>query len=623
MHDAAWIVALAVVVTAASALSKRLPIPPPLTLTLIGLVASLLPGVPAVRLSPDIVLVGFLPPLLYATALRTSLVDFRRNRLRITQLSVGLVLVSTFATALVVWWLLPVPFAVAVAVGAVVAPPDAVAATAVARRVGMPRQMVSILEGEGLVNDATALVALRTAIAAVSSSVTFWGVGLSFLGTALGGVAVGLAVAVVAGKIRKEVRDEITDTAISLTTPFVAYLVAEGLHCSGVLAVVVAGLALSHKAYLLQTASSRIFERTNWMTIEFLLENAVFFFIGLQVREIVADAGHSGLSTGRVVLVCLAVPLTVMLIRPLWVFPMAYLPQIIGLVRRSPTPESAIPWVVPAGISWAGMRGVVTLAAAFVLPDDTPYRPVLILIALVVVGATLLLQGATLSMVLRRLGLRGPDPAEDILQLATVQEKVTAAGLVRLDEVAGPDTGEDVLERLRRRSRERTDAVWERLGGTDETPSQAYSRLRVEMIVAERDELIRLRDEGTIPFEVLSQALGAIDVEETVLYLGDSLNLSERDEELVLRHPAAGCDHLVEASSRAVPRTPSGCEECIEEGIVWVHLRLCLTCGHVGCCDSSIGNHATQHFHDTSHPVMRSFEPGEAWRWCYVDEIVG
>lgn len=623
MHDAAWIVALAVAVIAASALSKKLPVPPPLTLTLIGLVASLVPGVPVVRLSPDVVLLGFLPPLLYATALRTSLVDFRRNRLRIVQLSVGLVLVSTLVTALVVWWLLPVPFAVAVAVGAVVAPPDAVAATAVARRVGIPRQMVSILEGEGLVNDGTSLVALRTAIAAISSTVTFWGVGLDFVGTALGGVAVGLGVALVAGKIRRAVRDEITDTAISFTTPFVAYLVAEQLHASGVLAVVVAGLTLSHKAYLLQTASSRIFERTNWLTIEFLLENAVFFFIGLQVRQIVADAGDSGLPTGRVVLICVAVPLTVMVIRPIWVFPMTYLPQIVGRVRRSPTPPSRIPWVVPAGISWAGMRGVVTLAAAFVLPDSTPYRAVLILVALVVVGATLLLQGATLSMVLRRLGLHGPDAAEDILQLATTQEKVAAAGLVRLDEVAGPEVGEDVLERLRRRSRERTEAVWERLGGTDETPSQAYSRLRVEMIEAERDELIKLRDEGTIPFEVLNRALGAIDVEETVLYLGEMLNVRERDEDLVLRHPVAECEHLAEAPVEATPRTPSGCEECIEEGIEWVHLRLCLTCGHVGCCDSSIGNHATGHFHDTTHPVMRSFEPGEAWRWCYADEIVG
>ncbi len=623
MHVAVWVVALTAVVIAASALSRRLPQPAPLSLTLVGLAASFLPGVPAVRLSPDVVLVGFLPPLLYATALRTSLVDFRRNRLAIVQLSVGLVLVSTFVTALVVWWLLPVSFAVAVAVGAVVAPPDAVAATAVARRVGMPRRMVTVLEGEGLVNDATALVALRSAIAATSSAVSVWAVGLHFAGTALGGVAVGLAVAVVVGAVRKVIDDVITDTAVSLITPFLAYLLAEELHGSGVLAVVVAGLTLSHRAHLLQSASSRIFERTNWATIEFLLENTVFFLIGLQVRQIIADAGDSGLSTVRVVLVCVAVALTVLLVRPLWVFPMTYLPRRIPLVRRWAYPGPTLPLAVPAGISWAGMRGVVTLAAAFVLPTDTPYRSVLILIALVVVGATLILQGATLSVVLRRLGLHGPDPAEDSLQLATVQQQVAAAGLARLEELSGPEVSKQVLERLHRRSKERSDAAWERLGGLDETPSQAYSRLRSQMIDAERSALLRIRDDGVVAHEVLQQALGAIDIEESVLELGESLNLVDRAEDLVPRPSTPACEHLAAASSRVTPLTPAGCAECLELGLEWVHLRMCLTCGHVGCCDSSIGKHATSHFGDTEHPVMRSFEVGEAWRWCYLDVVIG
>jgi Na+/H+ antiporter len=622
VHVALWLVALAAVVIAASALSRRLPQPAPLSLTLVGLAASFVPGVPAVRLSPDVVLIGFLPPLLYATALRTSLVDFRRNRLAIVQLSVGLVLATTFVSALVIWWLLPVPFAVAVAVGAVVAPPDAVAATAVARRVGMPRRMVTVLEGEGLVNDATALVALRSAIAATSSAVSVWGVGLAFAGTALGGIVVGLLVAVVTGKLRRLIQDEITDTAVSLITPFLAYLAAEELHCSGVLAVVVAGLTLSHRAYLLQSASSRIFERTNWATIEFLLENTVFFLIGLQVREIIADAGHSGLSTGRVVFVCIAVPLTVMLVRPLWVFPMVYLPRRLPLVKRWASPVS-LPPAVPAGISWAGMRGVVTLAAAFVIPTGAPYRSVLILIALVVVGATLILQGATLSVVLRRLGLFGPDRAEDTLLLAAVQQQVAAAGLERLDAVAGPDVSKQVLERLRRRSKERSNAAWERLGGDDETPSQAYARLRTEMIDAERDTLIKIRDAGKVPHEVLRVALGAIDIEETVLNLGESLHLRDRDRDLIPRSTPPACEHLAAARTDVRPRTPDGCEECLQLGWEWVHLRLCLTCGHVGCCDSSVGKHSTGHFNGTAHPVMRSFEIGEAWRWCYVDALIG
>ncbi len=548
MHAAVWIVALAAVVTAASALSRRVPLPPPLSLTVLGLAASFVPGVPPVRLTPDIVLV----------------------------------IVTTLVTALMIWWLLPVPFAVAVAVGAVVAPPDAVAATAVARRVGMPRRMVTVLEGAALLNDATSLVGLRTAIAATSTTLSVWGVGLSFLLTAAGGLAVGLAVAVVTGRVRRVITDEITDTAVSLVTPFLAYLVAEELHVSGVLAVVVAGLILSHKAYLLQSASSRIFERTNWRTIEFLLENAVFFSIGLQARQIVADASESRLPVGRVILVCVAVPLTVMALRPLWVFPMVYPPVLVSRIRRSSPTVDPLPWSVPAGISWAGMRGVVTVAAAFVLPTDTPYLSVLVLIAIVVVGSTLLLQGATLPLLLTRLGLRGPDVAAEALQLATLQEKVSAAGLERLDEIGGAGVSPDVLERLRRRSQERRDAAWERLGGVDETPSQAHARLRTQMIDAERTKLLRIRDEGLVASEVLAEALGAIDVEETVLQLGEMLNLAERDEDLVPRQTLRTCSHLGAAATTVRPGTPGGCKECLEEGLEWVHLRICLSCGHVG-----------------------------------------
>jgi Na+/H+ antiporter len=621
---AAWIVALFAVVTAGSALSRRVSLPAPLLLTVVGLLASFVPGVPNVRLSPDIVLIGFLPPLLYAASLQLSLVDVRLNRGPILSLSVGLVLATTLVTGVVVWWVLPVPLAAAIALGAVVAPPDAVAATAVARRVGMPRRMVTILEGESLVNDATALVSLRTAITALTVSVSAWRVGVDFVATATGGAAVGLGMALVIGRVRKVITDNVTDTAVSLVTPFAAYLVAEELHCSGVLAVVCAGVLLGHRRYLMQSASSRIFEKTIWRTIEFVLENTVFFFIGLQVRRIVTDASDSGLPASQVVLACVSVAATVVLIRPAWVFGYAYLPRLVKrLVRPRATRSTRLPVAVPAGISWAGMRGVVTLAAAFVLPTSTPYRSVLILLALVVVGATLLLQGATLPIVLKRLGLRGPDRAEDVLQLATVQQQVSAAGLELLDQVVGPHDDEAVVERLRLRSQERSFALWERLGGVDETPSQAYARLRQQMIDAERAELLRIRDLGTVPHEVLRVALGAIDIEESILDMGESLDLRDREEDLVPNRHESACDHLAGAAERATPRTPEGCEECLRDGTDWVHLRLCLDCGHVGCCDSSVGLHATGHFRDTGHPVMRSFEMGEAWRWCYVDEIVG
>lgn len=622
MHIAAGIIVFVAVVTLVSGLSRLYGLPAPLILTVVGLVASFVPAIPDVELHPEMVLVGFLPPLLYAAALNTSLVDFRQNLRPIGLLSVGLVIVNTVVVGLVVWWLLPVPLAAGMALGAVVAPPDAVAASAVARRVGMPRRLVTILQGESLVNDATALVALRSATVAITGSVTVFEVVGDFVLTALGGLVVGVVMAMVTGKLRRHIEDEITDTAISLLTPFVAYLVAEEFDFSGVLAVVVTGIILSHKSHLVQSASSRIFERTNWRTIEFLLENTVFLLIGLQVREVLANAGKTDLSTTTIVVSCVAVTLTTMIVRPIWVFPATYLPRMIpSVARRDPSP----PWTAPAAISWAGMRGVVTLAAAFVLPVETPYREVLILIALVVVGVTLLVQGSTLPWFLRRLGLRGPDAAADALQAASVQERATAAGLARLDQIVSDEDNEEVVERVRRRATERTEARWEKLGGAAETPSQAYARLRVEMIAAERLELIRVRDEGVVADDVLRRVIADIDVEETVLDLRNSWESSERADGDVLTSPLrhAACEHLELAGEPPEARTPEGCEECLKIGDSWVHLRLCMRCGKVGCCDSSPNKHATRHYHETGHPVIRSFEADEAWLWCFIDEELG
>ncbi|MGI8576661.1 MAG: Na+/H+ antiporter [Nocardioidaceae bacterium] len=620
MHVAAWIVALVAVVTLGSGLSRRLAVPAPLFLTVVGLGVSFIPGLPQITISPEVVLVGFLPPLLYAASLQTSLVDFRRNARPIALLSVGLVLVSTVVVGFVVWALLPIELPVAMALGAVVAPPDAVAATSIARRVGMPRRMVTILEGEGLVNDATALVALRTAIAAIGGSFSLGGVGLDFLIAAGGGVAVGIVIALVTGRVRRRIEDEIIETAVSMVTPFISYLVAEELHASGVLAVVSTGLILSHRAQLLQSARSRIFERTNWATVQFLLENTVFLLIGLQVRRILLAAAQSELGAGEIVRTCVLVTLTVMVVRPLWVFPSTYLSRMVPRVAaRDPSPS----WTFPAAISWAGMRGVVTLAAVFILPVSTPHREVLILIALVVVGVTLLVQGASLPWVLRRLGIGGPDEAQDALQAATVLERVSAAGLARLDELRTTEDPDDVIERLKRRSGERTEAMWERLGSSAETPSQAYARLRVQMIGTERAELIRLRDAGKVDEAVLRWVLATIDIEETVLDRDPSVEVEERQEDLTPSTVHRTCEHLVEETEVPSPHPPDGCQECLAEGLQWVHLRLCMTCGHVGCCDSSVGKHSTKHYHGTEHPVMRSFEPNEAWRWCFVDELVG
>ncbi len=620
MDAALGLVTLITAVVVFAGLAERFGLSAPLVLTGVGVVASYLPFIPDVELEPELILVGLLPPLLYAAAIRTSLVDFRRNVRPILLLSVGLVIFTTAVVGLVVWWLLPVPLAAALALGAVVAPPDAVAATAIARRVGMPRRVVTILEGESLVNDATALVLLRTSVAAIGASVSWWEVGGSFLLSAGGGAAVGVVISIVLAKIRRRLTDPVQDTALSFLAPFVAYLPAEAIHGSGVLAVVVTGLLLGHKAPVIQTAASRISERTNWRTVQFLLENTVFLLIGMQASMIISAIQDSDLGLNRVIIASLAVLLAVMLARPVWVFPATYGARLVPSIARS---EVRPGWRYPALVSWAGMRGVVTLAAVFAIPNRVEHREVLVFVALVVVGGTLLLQGSTLPWVVRRLGLSGPDQAEDALQAAVVYQQAAAAGIRRLEEITDDATSPALLAELRARSETRSNALWERLGRERETPSTMYASLREQMLKAEREELLKIRAGGTVDHEVLADVLMALDVEESILERVQ-LDSAERKTVLVARpHPAGSCVHLDEAPSTARAKVAGKCVECINEGLTWVHLRMCLTCGNVGCCDSSEGKHADKHHAETGHPVMRSVEPGEAWRWCYVDQRTG
>lgn len=628
MHTAFVIVALVTGVTAVAGIAAKLRISPPLLLVVAGFGMSYLPLLQHFQIGSEIVLIGLLPPLLYSSALRTSLVDFRRNLRPILLLSVGLVAFTVFGVGLIAMWVLPIPAPIAFALGAIVAPPDAVAASAVARRVGMPRRLVTILEGESLVSDATALVALRTAVGAVAIAVSTWHVALDFVWASAGGVLVGLAMAYVTGHLRKRITDVLVDTSISLVTPFVAYLIAEEIGASGVLAVVVAGLLLGHKAFLIQSASGRIIEQNNWRTIAFVLENSVFAMIGLQARSIISAVGNSDLPMSTIVWACLAILAVVIVLRVVWMFPATYISRLVPRVaEREPAPN----WRAPVVLSWAGMRGVVTLAAAFSLGADVQYREVLVLVALVVVAGTLLLQGSTLPWLVRRLGLGGPDVASDALAEASVYQSAVGAGLARLEEITDgePDGAlpPQVLDRLRTRSLERADAVWERLGGSNDTPSQIYARIRTEMLTAEREEVLRVRDSGVVDAPVLTRVLAALDVEEAMLDRAEPVDTSTRDEDLAAdglgTAGAGGCEHLRDAPEHTKPDTPAGCEECLRDGTKWVHLRLCMNCGHVGCCDSSTGNHATKHFHESEHPVMRSFELGEAWRWCYVDELLG
>ncbi|RBY76572.1 sodium:proton antiporter [Blastococcus sp. TF02-09] len=622
MEVVAELVALVLAVGLVAALCDRFGWPTPLVLVLVGAAASFLPLAPEVSLDPDLVLHALLPPLLYATAVRTSPFDFRHNKTSIVLLSVVLVVFTTVVVGWVTWLVLPgVAVAAALALGAVVAPPDAVAAAALGRRLGLPRKVATLLEQESLVNDAAALIALTVALSALTSSPSAPEVAGDFGWAVVGAVLIGLAVAAVLAMARARLRDPVLDTLISFVAPYLAFLPAEEVHASGVLATVVTGLTLAHLSPRVQTASARVTEAITWRTVAFVLENAVFLVIGLQLPGLLSDAADSDLGTGRIVAVCAAAFAATVVARFVFIFG-------VDVLLSSGTPRmrrQAWNYGVAALVSWAGMRGVVTLAAAQLLPADLPDREVLLLAAFTVVVGSLLVQGSTLPWLVRRVGLPGPDPAEDALRAAELGDAANAAGLRRLDDLVTGREPVDVVQRLRDRSTARAHAAWERLGrplADQETPSDTYARLRMQMLAAEREVVIRARDEGTAPGEVLSAALAAIDVEESLLDRQDEVEFPDRDRALAPAPRGPHCEHLERAPVTG-PQPASACEDCLVEGTTWVHLRTCLSCGHVGCCDSSPRRHSRAHFGAVGHPVVVSAEPGEAWRWCWVDEELG
>jgi Na+/H+ antiporter len=629
---------LIVVVIAVAGAAGRLGVAAPILLVLAGIALAFVPGMPPVRLDPEVVLVLILPPLLYAAAVNTSVPAIRANLRPIGLLAVGLTLFTTVLVGVVAAKVVPgLPLAAALALGAIVAPPDAVAATSIARRAGLPRKLVTVLEGESLFNDAVALVAYRVAVGAAVS-----GVAISlpvaageFLLASAGGLVIGYAVARLLAWVRGMVRDDLLDNALALISPFVAYLPAEAIHASGVLAVVVAGIYLGHREPALMSARSRLTSHSLWRMIEFLLQGLVFVAIGLQLPEVVRGLGNH--PAGVVLGATLAVLAAVILGRFVWVFPATYLTRLIPRVRAR---DPAKPWQYPAVLSWAGLRGVVSMAAAFALPlavDGTafPARDLILFITFVVILGTLVLQGLTLPWAIRRLRLPRPDPVEDALQEAEAQEAAASAALVRLDELIReeqPPPG--VAESLRAATEQRRLDAWERLGADRtggerfETPSASYRRLRLGMIQAEREEFVRRRDAGVLEEEIFGQVMRRLDLEEAALER-DLLEEAGGDDDSIRavggrrrRRPPEACPHIGRIPEGVQPSTLEGCTDCLRTGDYWVHLRMCLDCGHVACCDSSPNRHASAHFRESEHAVVRSFEPGEEWRWCYVDEIL-
>lgn len=519
MHDLLTVVGLVTVVVVVAALARRLGLLAPILLLVTGLAIALLPGVPVIKLQPDLVLIWFLPPLLYVAAVNTSVPAFRFNLRPILLLAIGLVVFTAFMVGLVLHLVLPgVPFAGALALGAVVAPPDAVSATAVARRLRLPRRLVAILEGESLLNDATALVLFTVAVSAATGAATSAGhIAVDAIVAPAGGVVLGAAGALIFGAIHRRVSYPLVDNTVSLIAPFVVYSAAAAIHASGVVAVVLTGLWLGNHYPSLMSAGSRLQMEAFWRVVSFVLEGAVFVLVGLQLHEVLPGLN---LPPGGIALAAVAVVGTVIAARFAWIYPATYLIRLIPPVRGR-EPDAANPTL----LSWAGMRGVVTMATALALPPTLAHgaaypRNLFVFLAFLTIVVTLVGQGMTLPALARLLRIPGDDPKEDTLAEAAVQHEASRAAQERLDEELsrGPAVAPAVVDRLRSQAAQRSNAAWERLGGrARETPSAAYSRLRLAMLAAERQVFSRARDTGRIPEEVLREAQRDMDLEESLL----------------------------------------------------------------------------------------------------------
>ncbi|MBF0660544.1 Na+/H+ antiporter [Rhodococcus sp. (in: high G+C Gram-positive bacteria)] len=517
---------------AVTGLANRGNLQGPLVLVIIGAIASFLPGLPRLELEPDVLLGVVLPPLLYSAALKFSVPTFRRYLAPILRLGIVTVLATAFAVAFFANWLVPdLTFGAALVLGAVVAPTDAVSAVAVGQKLGLPKRVISILTGEGLVNDATALTLFAVAIAMVAGTPVFADSPVLFFAYGVvGGVAVGLVLAAVVHWVRGRMFDSPLETALGLVLPFAAYLVAEEIHASGVLAVVAAGLYIGHRAT--DTAvTTRLQERFVWESVDILLEMFVFAYMGLQLKFVLDEVADTGLDVVPVLLYSVAVLAVVILVRPIWGFlnwGRRRAVRTAGFTRLGRDPLTYREHIV---VSWAGMRGVVTLAAAGGVPavlgsgEPFPGRELIHLAALVVAVGTLLIQGATMPMLIRRLDvvdpyerLRATEQRELARTITANAAKEQIASLEK-DPPGGfdPDAVRRILERVRRSVKARVDA--RQVESEDDTEAGVdagalFDEFRRAVLRAQRTALIAARDDGTLDDESLRAELESLDIEE-------------------------------------------------------------------------------------------------------------
>ncbi len=501
-------------------LAGPLRIPYPILLVLGGLLLGFGPGVPVVTMPPEVVLIGILPPLLYVSAYFTGLRELRQNLRPISLLAVGLVAMTTIGVAVVAHAITDLPWAAAFVLGAVVSPTDPIAATAIGRRLGVPRRLIDIIDGESLVNDGMALVLLRTAIvAAVAGSFSAWEAGGLLVLNIVGGIAVGLVVGYVIRRVRRVLDNPPLEVTIAFLTGYFAFLPAAALGVSGVLAVVTAGVYMGWYTPELTTVQTRLQGRGFWEVLTFLLNVLLFGLIGLQLRPTLD--GLSGRGGWALVADAAVIALAVIVIRILWVFPATYVPRwLIPRIRvRDPSP----PWRYPAFIAWNGMRGAVTIAAALLIPLHTdtgapfPGRELIIFFAFCVVLATLVVQGLSLPLVIGALGLEADDSDADDEE-AHARVRAAEAALERLDELVDEAwVLDDTAERLRGLYRFRIDRFSARIDpdgdGKIEKRSLKYQRLRRELLDAERHAVVELRNTGEISDEVMRRIELDLDLE--------------------------------------------------------------------------------------------------------------
>ncbi|MEV4282878.1 Na+/H+ antiporter [Actinoplanes xinjiangensis] len=519
--------------------TEKTGLPAAVLLTVVGVIYSYIPQWENLPLDEEIVLMFLLPPLLYNAALDSSLLDIRRNIRTVISLSVVLVLITALLVGLgFSWWVAGATLASGIALGAVVAPPDPVAALAVGRKAGLPGKLITLIQGEGLLNDATALTVLTVAIAAhKDGNFSVGGSVLKFVTSAAGGVLIGIAIAYIVRFLKPLRTDPLNANALSIITPLAAFALAEHYHLSGVLAVVVAGLIVGHDTPRYTTGASRLQIAAVWRLIDFMLEGVVFLLIGIQVSDTLGGLGdYSGSQIAIAVGVTLGV---VLLVRPLWLVLTQLLPRQLHLrlggqqdddmdAPEGRTKEEPLSGREVTALSWAGTRGVITLAAVWIIPADFPNHDLMVLCALVVVLVTLVGQGLTFAPLVRWLGLRANQKDKARLRNEARSAAVQAA-LHRLDDIQEEQhdhVEDEAIETMRRQLQVRLDRYRRRLDLLDQVEStdlpkspqyEAALMVRQAVIDAEREELLRWRDAGRLADESLRVLNRELDHEELVL----------------------------------------------------------------------------------------------------------